>query len=307
MNDLSSFFEHLDEFEHKHLFDNIRAVDLLKSLDFVDTQRIGAVGHSMGSGDVFDLMAIDQRVKVGILSGDGMGDPAAAFLPLISPRLYIGIRGEFDGSPESLLKTREMHANARPFYVADGAGENLILLTAKMGHWFGDKLKWTAYKRLKEYFAVLPPRTFVDLSELVLEAREASRWLPEEEQEGMFLKPKVRGNYTVLANREEIVSALAGLFLHLSDQVSKVELCVAIEEEPDNYVVVCRVSTDRIDPGDYEGSSYETLREVERILAEHDTALIEDHSPSELRYRISFPKEQGDKASEIQPRETGRV
>ena len=169
-------FELIDEqlgrpWRRKHVFDNMRAVDLLQSLDFVDSQRIGAIGHSMGAGDVFDLMAVDQRIKAGVVSGDGMSDPSASFLPLMSPRLYIGIRGEFDGTPGALRKAHQMHANARPFFEADGAEENLVLLTAKMGHWFGDKLKWKAYKRLKEHFGVLPSRTVVDLGEIVAEAK----------------------------------------------------------------------------------------------------------------------------------------
>lgn len=273
----------------KHMFDNMRAVDLLQSLDFVDPLRIGAIGHSMGAGDVFELMIVDKRVKAGILSGEGpTGD--AKFLPLVSPRLYIGIRGESDGPPDYLRKVREMHANARPFYAADGAPENLVLLTAKMGHWFGDKLKWRAYKRLKEFFGVLPQRKVVDLSEILTEAREASRWMAEEEQGGTFPEPRTQANCFVLVNPKEIVSALAGLFLYVSDQVAQVELRISIEEDKDHYIIQCYVLPNRDTSDDFAGASYQTLREVERILAEHDTALQMTHSGHGIRYQIAFPK-----------------
>lgn len=288
-------FKHLKkhlgrEGDDKHIFDNLRAVDVLDALEFVDSERIGAIGHSMGSSDVFKSMVVDPRIKVGIMSGDGRGNTEAKFLPLISPRLYIGIQGAFDGPPHMLPKVQEMHADARPFYEADGAGENLILLTPKMGHFFGDKVKWAAYKHLKAYFGVLPPRTRIDLSKIVSEAREASRWMPEEEQGGTFPEPKMQKNCFVSANKKEMISALAGLFLHISDMDSEVELRVSIKEEQDLYVIDCRVSIDRNDNSEFEGASYQTLREVERILSEHDTTLQQFHSDNELQYQISFPK-----------------
>lgn len=114
--------------------------------------------------------------------------------------------------------------------------------------------------------------------------------MAEEEQEGTFPEARVQENCLVLVNRKEVVSALAGLFLHASDQDQKVELRVAIEEDKGDYVIDCRISTDRGVRSAFEGASYQTLREVKRILSEHDTSLQQDHSDHELLYRISFPK-----------------
>ncbi len=272
----------------KHLFDNKRAVDLLQSFDFVDSEKIGAVGHSMGAGDVYDLMVLDIRVKAGIVSGDGPDAPR--FLPLISPRLYIGIRGEFDGPPERLQAVHKMHADARPFYETDGAAENLILLTGRMGHSFADKLKWKAYKQLKEYFGMLPARRMVALEGIVREAREAVRGFWEEDQHGEFPEPSVQEDCSVLVNREQIISALTGRFDYLFTKGSRVELQVAIREEAIDCVLDCRIPCDHAAKRGSEGASVQTLREVGRILAEHDASLRCDHSERELRYLVSFPK-----------------
>jgi len=55
-------------FRLKHLYDSLRAVDVLGSLDFVDSNRIGMIGHSLGAGATFMSMAYDSRVKAGITS-----------------------------------------------------------------------------------------------------------------------------------------------------------------------------------------------------------------------------------------------
>ncbi|MDA0836113.1 MAG: dienelactone hydrolase family protein [Planctomycetota bacterium] len=57
----------------KMLYDSQRGVDVLCSLDDVDTDRIGAMGHSLGAKETFYLMAFDDRVKAGVASDGGTG------------------------------------------------------------------------------------------------------------------------------------------------------------------------------------------------------------------------------------------
>jgi len=57
---------------HKMLYDAIRGVDVLRSLPFVDKNRIGTVGHSLGAKEVLYLMAFDPRVKAGVASEGGL-------------------------------------------------------------------------------------------------------------------------------------------------------------------------------------------------------------------------------------------
>jgi dienelactone hydrolase len=50
-------------------WDKGRAVDYLQSLDFVDPQRIGAIGHSHGAYGSLWAAAFDRRIKVVVASG----------------------------------------------------------------------------------------------------------------------------------------------------------------------------------------------------------------------------------------------
>ena len=55
----------------KNLWDIRKAVDYLVSLNYVDTERIGSIGHSQGGGATMYAMAMDSRIKVGISSCGG--------------------------------------------------------------------------------------------------------------------------------------------------------------------------------------------------------------------------------------------
>jgi dienelactone hydrolase len=57
---------------HKMLYDAQRAIDLLESLPYVDAQRIGAVGHSLGAKETLYLTAFDRRIKAAVASEGGL-------------------------------------------------------------------------------------------------------------------------------------------------------------------------------------------------------------------------------------------
>jgi dienelactone hydrolase len=57
----------------KMLFDAQRAVDVLQSLEEVDSSKIGALGHSLGAKEAFYLGAFDDRVKVIVSNEGGIG------------------------------------------------------------------------------------------------------------------------------------------------------------------------------------------------------------------------------------------
>lgn len=48
----------------KSIWDNMRAIDYLCSLDFVDANRIGCMGHSLGGHSSIFAAAFDKRIKV---------------------------------------------------------------------------------------------------------------------------------------------------------------------------------------------------------------------------------------------------
>ncbi len=57
----------------KHLWDATRAVDVLENLDFVASNQIGMIGHSLGAGTTFWAAAFDTRIKASILSCHYLG------------------------------------------------------------------------------------------------------------------------------------------------------------------------------------------------------------------------------------------
>jgi len=50
----------------KMIWDLSRAIDYLVTLDFVDTSRIGSIGHSHGGYTTLCAMAFDERIKAGV-------------------------------------------------------------------------------------------------------------------------------------------------------------------------------------------------------------------------------------------------
>jgi len=50
----------------KNIEDTMAAVDVLLTLDMVDGERIGTIGHSLGGHNAFFAMAVDPRIKVGV-------------------------------------------------------------------------------------------------------------------------------------------------------------------------------------------------------------------------------------------------
>lgn len=52
----------------KAVWDNMRAIDLLETLPFVDKKRIGAIGHSLGGHNAIFTAVFDRRIKVVVSS-----------------------------------------------------------------------------------------------------------------------------------------------------------------------------------------------------------------------------------------------
>ncbi|MSU76597.1 MAG: dienelactone hydrolase [Gemmataceae bacterium] len=57
----------------KMVFDAIRCVDFLESLAYVDAQRIGCIGFSLGAKEVLYAMAFESRYKAGVFNEGGIG------------------------------------------------------------------------------------------------------------------------------------------------------------------------------------------------------------------------------------------
>jgi dienelactone hydrolase len=50
----------------KGIWNHMRSIDLLQSLDIVDEQRIGALGHSLGAHNTLFVSAFDERIKAAV-------------------------------------------------------------------------------------------------------------------------------------------------------------------------------------------------------------------------------------------------
>ena len=57
----------------KMLFDASRGLDVLEHLEQVDSERIGAIGHSLGAKEALYLAAFDERVRAAVSSEGGIG------------------------------------------------------------------------------------------------------------------------------------------------------------------------------------------------------------------------------------------
>ena len=127
--------------------DNIRGVDLLCSLPYVDSTKIGATGSSGGGNQTMWLAAMDERVKAavpvvssGTFESYIMGSPCicevlpsgltfteeAGILALVAPRAIKMCNHQQDNNsafyPSEMLRS---YKNARPVFEMFGIGNNI--------------------------------------------------------------------------------------------------------------------------------------------------------------------------------------
>jgi pimeloyl-ACP methyl ester carboxylesterase len=57
----------------KMVFDGSRAADYLQSLPFVDPDRLGCIGHSLGAKETLYAAAFDERFRAAVSSEGGIG------------------------------------------------------------------------------------------------------------------------------------------------------------------------------------------------------------------------------------------
>jgi len=141
---------------HKMLFDAQRAVDVLVSQPDVDPNRIGAVGHSLGSKESLYLAAFDERIRTAVASEGGIGftqtnwkDPwylgpgitAPDFnlnhhqvLALIAPRPFLILAGESGPGAADGDRSWAYVAPAMSAYRLYGEPARLGVLNHRQGH-----------------------------------------------------------------------------------------------------------------------------------------------------------------------------
>lgn len=161
----------------KAIWDNIRALDLLESLPFVNTNGFGAIGHSLGGHNALFTAVFDPRIKVVVTScafdsfrdymnGNIRGWTSTRYMPGLLDYSHdsrpfdfhevlaaIAPRHVFASAPlsDTNFKWRSVDAIARavwPIYRLHGAEENLQIVHPNCGHVFPSEIREQAYRQI---------------------------------------------------------------------------------------------------------------------------------------------------------------
>jgi hypothetical protein len=167
----------------KAIWNNIRAIDLLESLDWVDRDRIGAIGHSLGGHNALFTAVFEPRLAVVVTScgftafhdyyqGDLKGWTSDRYMPrirdlfgndpdrvpfdfpevlaAIAPR-PIYVNAPLHDSNFDVGGVRKCIAAAKPVYSLWGAEENLTVEYPDCGHDFPDDVRQRVYAWLHRH------------------------------------------------------------------------------------------------------------------------------------------------------------
>ncbi len=190
--DTAPFYEQYPDWSvrGRDLWDVGRALDVLQSLDEVDPERIGSIGHSQGGGITIHAMALDERIKAGVSScgewpdrlsknpfngartGWWVGRPALRpycytgkafpidlheYLALAAPRAIMNITALNDwmyGLEEEAFTRAaldDMDANVAAVYALLGAGDKFAQALHTAGHGFLQEQRDLAYSFLDRH------------------------------------------------------------------------------------------------------------------------------------------------------------
>ncbi|HSU57634.1 MAG TPA: prolyl oligopeptidase family serine peptidase [Candidatus Dormibacteraeota bacterium] len=165
----------------KAIWDNLRGLDYLQSLPFVDSKRLGAIGHSLGGHNAIYSAVFDQRIKAVVSScgfdsflaykdGDIRGWTSERYMPaLLEYREHlrdipfdffelvgaVAPRPLFINAPlhDSNFKSQsvdEIVTAAIPIYSLYHARDNLRVVHPDCGHDFPPDIREAAYKFLDQ-------------------------------------------------------------------------------------------------------------------------------------------------------------
>ena len=155
----------------KYLHDLSVAVDVLESLDYVDKNRIGVIGHSLGGQEATWMMWYDKRLAAGISScgigqidtiiRDNIAHNFALYVPgfknigevsdivcNIAPRPFFMTSGLHDGRLFPLDGVEKIIKSAQDRYKELGKAENFRSIIFDDGHSFNDDVKQEVYSWL---------------------------------------------------------------------------------------------------------------------------------------------------------------
>ena len=151
----------------KFTYEHAIAVDVLQSLEFVDGDRIGAMGHSLGGHGTFFLAAYDERIRAaacncgasffrhnprvtawsrdrwyvyfkpirsGLLQQTMPPIDFHEIIALIAPRAFLDLSGLNDGHPGTQRQRLLMLMKIMDVYELEGAAANFAFYVHGRGH-----------------------------------------------------------------------------------------------------------------------------------------------------------------------------
>lgn len=166
----------------KAIWNNVRAVDLLESLPHVDTENIGAIGHSLGGHNALYTAVFEPRIKAVVTScgfnafhdyykGDLKGWTSDRYMPrirdlyqndpdkmpfdfpevlaAIAPRA-VYVAAPLHDSNFEVSGVRKCIAAAQPVYELLGGKDKLVVEYPDCGHDFPDDVRERVYAWLKQ-------------------------------------------------------------------------------------------------------------------------------------------------------------
>lgn len=151
----------------KFTYEHAIAIDVLQSLEQVDPERIGAMGHSLGGHGTFFLAAYDERVKASacncggsffrfnpgveawardhwyvyikhirpvLLAGNLPPIDMHEIIALIAPRAFLDVSGLNDGDPLKQRQRLMMNMKIMDAYTLEDAPRNFAFYVHGQGH-----------------------------------------------------------------------------------------------------------------------------------------------------------------------------
>jgi dienelactone hydrolase len=167
----------------KAVWNNMRAIDLLQSLQEVDPERIGCIGHSLGGHTAMFTAAFDDRIKATVSNcgftsfakyygGNLTGWTGKTYMPRIAtaygkdparvpfdfcdvvaamaPRAFLASSPLHDSNFE-VSGVRDVIAAVKPVYEKAGARDRLQANYPDSKHEFPDAVRATAYEFLDRW------------------------------------------------------------------------------------------------------------------------------------------------------------
>lgn len=281
-------------YRFKRVLDSMKAIDVLTAYDFVDSSRIAAIGHSMGSLIAVDTMICDDRITAGILSPGGCSDKTRE---LIADRLLIQLQGVFDTTTQDLIEAEKNQQYLSDLSRTKNQGITLTHhFTYDCGHHFLDEFKWIAYEKLKAQMGMINLKDKINLRSMIAEIvriineEREDLWASFPNHEADKKIPKVNNlipdNISLFTNVLQFQEAMEYVLIPLFEKVQNNRSIEILARCEDDFTIVdFIIKNQAVDP---KVAHNYMLRESNFFLTSIGGLLEIDEKTDEIGYRVVF-------------------